>query len=73
MLANPQQVAVQTLPAFALPSEGGQFSTIQLDGRHTRIYTRTLQSRGRPPSTLVVGADLEPEDLEPSSICCSCS
>jgi signal transduction histidine kinase len=63
VLANPQRVAVQDLPAFVFPSDGGQFSTIQLGGQRTRVYTRALQLAGLAPSTLVVGEDLEPEDL----------
>jgi signal transduction histidine kinase len=63
VLANPQQVGVQDLPAFALLSAGGQFSTIQLAGQRTRVYTSTLHAHGLPPSMLVVGADLEPEEV----------
>jgi signal transduction histidine kinase len=62
VLANPQQVTVQNLPVFALPPEGGQFSTMQLDDQRTRLYTRSLRIKGLPPSILIVGEDVEPED-----------
>jgi signal transduction histidine kinase len=63
LLANPQQVAANDLPAFAFPSDAGQFNTIQLAGQRTRVYTRALQLNGLAPSMLVVGANLEPEDI----------
>jgi signal transduction histidine kinase len=63
VLANPQQVAVEELPAFALPSTGDQFSTIQLGGQPTRVYTRSLHGKHLAPSVLVVGEDLEPEQV----------
>ncbi|MBV9356110.1 MAG: hypothetical protein JO023_11360 [Chloroflexi bacterium] len=63
VLANPQQLPVQALLGLAFPSEGSQFSTIQLDGRRTRVYTRALQLRGLAASMLVVGEDLDAEDI----------
>ena len=47
MLANPQAVAAQEVPAFALPTEAGQFSTIQA-GRSADASLHTRPAATEP-------------------------